>query len=238
MEPVMGTVLWTVLSACCFLGTVVGQTQECDPVPVLRCYGGLLSGVEADMDRLTAKYGTELDAALRTFASKHPASSSPCKLRPGEQARCTQAEREQLDRLEAVYEVFQRTVSDDQSLRDMISAYKCWDRRKYRDCFASLLQDTLIRQYIDAGQQDNPQRSRICKKWSSLSGSCFDESHEVECPEGNAAAGRQHFRDLLAAYVASFGCPYNSADVSKPSLLGATLLALVSVLLLRTGAIF
>ncbi|KAK8787952.1 hypothetical protein V5799_022278 [Amblyomma americanum] len=209
------------------------QLQECDPVPVLRCYGGLLSNIEADMDRLAAKYGPELDAALRTFAGKYPASSSSCKVRPGELGRCTRAEREQLDRIEGVYEVFQRTVNDDQALKDMVDAYRCWDRRKYRDCFASLLQDTLIREYRDSPYQGEPEKMRICRQWSALAGSCFDDANGALCPE-SAAAGRQHFRDLMSAYVGSFGCQGNAAG--RPMVSGVAV-ALGACLLTRLGAL-
>lgn len=215
-------VIWTALCAVSLLRTALCQQQECDPVPVLRCYSGLLSNIETDMDKLAAKYGTELDAALRAFAGKYPASSSPCKIRPGEQGRCTPSEREQLERIEGVYEVFQRTVSDSDALKDMVAAYKCWDRRKYRDCFANLLQDTLIREYRDSSYQETrPEKTRICRQWSGLADRCFDDTDETFCPE-SARAGRQHFRDLMSAYVGSFGCPNSAVTAGGPLLLTST----------------
>ncbi|XP_037571736.1 uncharacterized protein LOC119453745 [Dermacentor silvarum] len=239
MEPATWTrfVIWTALCACSILRTALCQQQECDPVPVLRCYGGVLSSIETDMDRLVAKYGPELDAALRTFAGKYPASSSPCKIRPGEQGRCTAAEREQLERIEGVYEVFQRTVSDSDALKDMVEAYKCWDRRKYRDCFASLLQDTLIREYRDSSNQYTPAKTRICRQWSALANSCFDDTTGALCPD-SARAGRQHFRDVMAAYVGSFGCPDSGATAGKPLLLTSTAIAFTVWLMTRLGAFY
>ncbi|KAL3256189.1 hypothetical protein MRX96_046625 [Rhipicephalus microplus] len=215
--------------------TVLCQQQECDPVPVLRCYGGLLSTIETELDKLAAKYGTELDAALRTFASKYPVSYSPCKIRPGEQGRCTPAEREQLERIEGVYEVFQRTVSDSDALRDMVAAYKCWDRRKYRDCFASLLQDTLIREYRDSSYQETrPEKTRICRQWSRLADSCFEDTSGGLCAE-SATAGRQHFRDVMSAYVGSFGCPNSAGMPGRSLLLTSTAVGFAVWMMTRRG---
>ncbi|XP_065287444.1 uncharacterized protein [Dermacentor albipictus] len=240
MEPTTWTrfVVWTALCACSFLRTALCQQQECDPVPVLRCYGGLLSTIETDMDRLAAKYGPELDSALRTFVGKYPASSSPCKIRPGEQGRCTASEREQLERIEGVYEVFQRTVSDSDALKDMVEAYKCWDRRKYRDCFANLLQDTLIREYRDSSSyQYTPEKTRICRQWSGLADRCFDDTTDNLCSD-SAKAGRQRFRDVISAYVGSFGCRDSAATAGRPLLLTCTAIGFAIWLTMRLGAFY
>ncbi|KAH8037551.1 hypothetical protein HPB51_013341 [Rhipicephalus microplus] len=261
------------MALSCGKSSALCQQQECDPVPVLRCYGGLLSTIETELDKLAAKYGTELDAALRTFASKYPVSYSPCKIRPGEQGRCTPAEREQLERIEGVYEVFQRTVSDSDALRDMVAAYKCWDRRKYRDCFASLLQDTLIREYRDSSYQETrPEKTRICRQvlrdaciaplaspvliqfkavqkahdaavrlglpaptqWSRLADSCFEDTSGGLCAE-SATAGRQHFRDVMSAYVGSFGCPNSAGMPGRSLLLTSTAVGFAVWMMTRRG---